>query len=226
MIFDGAKTGTEADVEVSEAVDFALLRRTLRESAGELSDAAHGAARRTRDTALELPALHPHRGVFAALAAGNAVVLKPGPEALLVGWWLANCLWDGGVPREVLQFLPCPDDEVGRGLVTNPGVGAVILTGSVETARLFLGWRPDLTLLAETSGKNAIIITRSPIEIRPSAIWSARPSATTARSARRRAWPSAKPRCTRTRCSAVSSATPPRASPSATPGIPRAASRR
>jgi RHH-type proline utilization regulon transcriptional repressor/proline dehydrogenase/delta 1-pyrroline-5-carboxylate dehydrogenase len=38
-------------------------------------------------------------------------------------------------------------------------VGAVILTGSVETARLFLGWRPDLTLFAETSGKNAIIIT-------------------------------------------------------------------
>jgi RHH-type proline utilization regulon transcriptional repressor/proline dehydrogenase/delta 1-pyrroline-5-carboxylate dehydrogenase len=38
-------------------------------------------------------------------------------------------------------------------------VGAVILTGSVETARLFLGWRPDLTLFAETSGKNAIIVT-------------------------------------------------------------------
>ena len=35
----------------------------------------------------------------------------------------------------------------------------VILTGSVETARLFLGWRPDLPLFAETSGKNAIIVT-------------------------------------------------------------------
>jgi RHH-type proline utilization regulon transcriptional repressor/proline dehydrogenase/delta 1-pyrroline-5-carboxylate dehydrogenase len=35
----------------------------------------------------------------------------------------------------------------------------VILTGSVETARLFLGWRPDLTLFAETSGKNAVIVT-------------------------------------------------------------------
>ncbi len=36
---------------------------------------------------------------------------------------------------------------------------AVILTGSVETARRFLGWRPDLRLFAETSGKNAIIVT-------------------------------------------------------------------
>jgi len=43
--------------------------------------------------------------------------------------------------------------------VTDARVAGVILTGSVETARLFLGWRPDLTLFAETSGKNAIIIT-------------------------------------------------------------------
>jgi RHH-type proline utilization regulon transcriptional repressor/proline dehydrogenase/delta 1-pyrroline-5-carboxylate dehydrogenase len=97
--------------------------------------------------------------VLAALAAGNAVVLKPAPEAVLVGWWLAQCLWDAGVPREILQFVPCPDDEIGRGLVTDPRVGGVILTGSVETARLFLGWRPELTLFAETSGKNAIIVT-------------------------------------------------------------------
>ena len=34
-----------------------------------------------------------------------------------------------------------------------------MLTGSAETARLFLGWRPDLRLFAETSGKNAIIVT-------------------------------------------------------------------
>jgi RHH-type proline utilization regulon transcriptional repressor/proline dehydrogenase/delta 1-pyrroline-5-carboxylate dehydrogenase len=101
----------------------------------------------------------PAGGALAALAAGNAVILKPAPEAVLVGWWLARALWDAGIPREVLQFLPCPDDDVGRGLITDPRVGGVILTGSVDTARLFLGWRPDLTLFAETSGKNAIIVT-------------------------------------------------------------------
>jgi RHH-type proline utilization regulon transcriptional repressor/proline dehydrogenase/delta 1-pyrroline-5-carboxylate dehydrogenase len=101
----------------------------------------------------------PAGGVLAALAAGNAVVLKPALEAVLVGWELATCLWNAGVPRDILQFLPCPDDEVGRGLVADARVGGVILTGSVETARLFLGWRPDLPLFAETSGKNAIIVT-------------------------------------------------------------------
>ncbi len=161
MIVDGAKTVTEADAEVCEAIDFArYYARTLREAAGELSDCRMEPLGVVVVTPpWNFPLSIPAGGVLAALAAGNAAVLKPAPEAVLVGWWLATCLWGAGVPREVLQFLPCPDDEVGRALVTDPRVGGVILTGSVETARLFLGWRPDLTLFAETSGKNAIVIT-------------------------------------------------------------------
>jgi RHH-type proline utilization regulon transcriptional repressor/proline dehydrogenase/delta 1-pyrroline-5-carboxylate dehydrogenase len=97
--------------------------------------------------------------VLAALAAGNAVLLKPAPEAVLVGWHLARALWDAGIPREALQLVPLRDDEVGRDLITDPRVDGVVLTGSVETARRFLTWRPELALFAETSGKNAIIVT-------------------------------------------------------------------
>ena len=161
MILDGAKTVAEADAEVSEAIDFArYYARTLGEAAAELGDCRMEPLGVVVVTPpWNFPLSIPAGGVLAALAAGNAVVLKPAPEAVLVGWWLAGCLWEAGVPREVLQFLPCPDDEVGRGLVTDRRVGAVILTGSVETARLFLGWRPDLPLFAETSGKNAIVVT-------------------------------------------------------------------
>ncbi len=161
MIVDGAKTVTEADVEVSEAVDFArYYARTLREVAEETGDCRMDALGVVVVTPpWNFPLSIPAGGVLAALAAGNAVILKPAPEAVLVGWGLASALWDAGIPRDVLQFLPCPDDEVGRGLVTDPRADGVILTGSVETARLFLGWRPDLALFAETSGKNAIVIT-------------------------------------------------------------------
>ncbi len=161
MIVDGAKTATEADAEVSEAVDFArYYARTLREAATSLGDCRMEPLGVVVVTPpWNFPLSIPAGGVLAALAAGNAVVLKPAPEAVLVGWHLANCLWDAGIPREILQFLPCPDDEIGRGLVTDSRVSGVILTGSAETARLFLGWRPDLPLFAETSGKNAIIIT-------------------------------------------------------------------
>jgi RHH-type proline utilization regulon transcriptional repressor/proline dehydrogenase/delta 1-pyrroline-5-carboxylate dehydrogenase len=50
---------------------------------------------------------------------------------------------------------------LGRTLISHPLVDRVILTGAYETAELFRSFRPDLPLLAETSGKNAIIVTPS-----------------------------------------------------------------
>jgi RHH-type proline utilization regulon transcriptional repressor/proline dehydrogenase/delta 1-pyrroline-5-carboxylate dehydrogenase len=105
------------------------------------------------------PLAIPAGGVLAALMAGNSVILKPAPEAILVGWHLVQALWDAGVPKEVLQFVPCPDNDVGQALVTDDRVGGVILTGSLDTARRFQDWKPDLRLFAETSGKNSLIIT-------------------------------------------------------------------
>jgi RHH-type transcriptional regulator, proline utilization regulon repressor / proline dehydrogenase / delta 1-pyrroline-5-carboxylate dehydrogenase len=161
MIVDGAKTVTEADAEVSEAVDFArYYARTLTAVETELADCRMEPLGVVLVTPpWNFPLSIPAGGVLASLAAGNAVILKPAPEAVLVGWELVRTLWDAGIPRDLLQFLPVPDDETGQRLVTDPRVAAVILTGSVETARLFLGWRPDLRLFAETSGKNAIIVT-------------------------------------------------------------------
>jgi RHH-type proline utilization regulon transcriptional repressor/proline dehydrogenase/delta 1-pyrroline-5-carboxylate dehydrogenase len=160
MIVDGAKTVTEADPEVSEAIDFArYYARAL--GAGDTVDGCRLEPLGVVVVAppWNFPLSIPAGGVLAALAAGNAVLLKPALEAVLVGWHLAGALWEAGIPREALQLVPCPDDEVGRGLITDPRVDAVILTGSVETARRFLEWRPDLRLLAETSGKNAIVVT-------------------------------------------------------------------
>src|SRR5262249_57436585 len=64
----------------------------------------------------------PASGVLAALTSGNVVLLKPAPEAVLVGWQLAQALWDGGVPLDALQLVPCSDDHVGRSLITDPPV--------------------------------------------------------------------------------------------------------
>ncbi len=145
MIVDGAKTATEADPEVSEAIDFArYYARAL--GAGDTVDGYRLEALGVVVVAppWNFPLSIPAGGVLAALAAGNAVLLKPALEAVLVGWHLAGALWEAGIPRDVVQFVPCPDDEIGRGLITDPRVDAVILTGSVETARRFLEWRPDL----------------------------------------------------------------------------------
>jgi RHH-type proline utilization regulon transcriptional repressor/proline dehydrogenase/delta 1-pyrroline-5-carboxylate dehydrogenase len=97
--------------------------------------------------------------VSAALAAGNAVVLKPAPETVAVAWLLANQLWESGVPKSALHFLPTRDDETGQRLIRHDDVNAIVLTGAFATAELFTGWRDDLRLLAETSGKNAILVS-------------------------------------------------------------------
>jgi len=160
MILDAGKIVTEADAEVSEAVDFANYYAHSLDLMPELLDC--------RPTPLgvvvvtppwNFPLAIPAGGVLAALMAGNSVILKPAPETVLVAWHLAQTLWSAGIPKEVLQFLPCPDNEIGKALITDTRVGAVILTGSIETAQMFLGWKPSLRLFAETSGKNGLIIS-------------------------------------------------------------------
>src|SRR5262249_39186641 len=145
---------------VSEAIDFARYYA----HALDLGDEVAGCHAEPLGTVVVTPPWNfplaiPAGGVLAALMAGNCVILKPAQEAVLVGWHLSQALWAAGVPKDVLQFVPCPDDEVGQALVTDPRVGGVILTGSAETAQLFLGWRPDLRLFAETSGKGSLIVT-------------------------------------------------------------------
>ncbi len=161
MSVDGGKTVDQSDPEVSEAIDFANY---YARSFDELADVLETTTFEPFGTVLVTPPWNfplaiPTGGPLAALMAGNTVIFKPAPEATLIGWLICNALWDAGIPKNVLQFVPTTDDEVGRGLVTDDRVDAVILTGAYDTARLFLGWKPELCLFAETSGKNSMIVT-------------------------------------------------------------------
>ena len=160
MVLDAGKAVMEADGELSEAIDFAeyYARSFSREGSFD------GLAGEPLGTVLITPPWNfpyaiPCGGILAALVAGNTAIIKPAPETVLTAWVMVNALWDSGIPRDVLQFLPCPDNEIGQSLVTDSRIGAVILTGAAETARMFLSWKPELHLLAETSGKNSLIIT-------------------------------------------------------------------
>jgi RHH-type proline utilization regulon transcriptional repressor/proline dehydrogenase/delta 1-pyrroline-5-carboxylate dehydrogenase len=155
MAFDAAKTVREGDPEVSEAIDFAVYYAEHVPAAAGFRP--HGTV--VVASPWNFPLSIPAGGVLGALAAGNAVILKPAPESVAVAGELAAVLWEGGVPRSVLQFVPCVDGAASRLLITHPDVDAVVLTGSWETARRFVDWRPGLRLHAETSGKNAMVIT-------------------------------------------------------------------
>ena len=160
MLLDGGKSIVEADAEVSEAVDFAnYYSRSLDDSAWFDGTTGNPLGVVVVTPPWNFPFAIPAGGVLAALLAGNSVILKPAPESVLTAWQLAQQLWQAGIPQEVLQFLPVPDNEVGQSLITDDRTAAVILTGSYLTAQLFQSWRPDIKLYAETSGKNCLVIT-------------------------------------------------------------------
>jgi RHH-type proline utilization regulon transcriptional repressor/proline dehydrogenase/delta 1-pyrroline-5-carboxylate dehydrogenase len=162
MLHEGGKTIGEADPEVSELIDFA---RYYAERALDL-ERVEGATFSAHRLVLVVPPWNfpvaiPGGGPLAALAAGSAAILKPAPETPRCAEIVCEAAWEAGIEPDLLAFLRVPDDATGQHLVTHPDVDAVVLTGSFETARLFRGWRPELRLLAETSGKNALIVTPS-----------------------------------------------------------------
>ncbi|QKJ20677.1 proline dehydrogenase family protein [Microbacterium hominis] len=153
------KVFAEADVEVSEAVDFANYYAATARELDRVSGAVFEPARLTVVTPpWNFPVAIPAGGVLAALAAGSGVVFKPAPQARRCAAVVAEALWEAGVPREVLALVDIDEGSLGQRLIAHPDVDRVILTGSWDTAALFRSWRPDLPLLAETSGKNAMII--------------------------------------------------------------------
>jgi RHH-type transcriptional regulator, proline utilization regulon repressor / proline dehydrogenase / delta 1-pyrroline-5-carboxylate dehydrogenase len=157
---NGGKTLAESDPEVSEAVDFVEFYRASARFYFELP----GAKALPRGVVVVVPPWNfpiaiPCGGIAAALAAGNRVILKPASDTVLVAWELCQCFWRAGVPKTVLQFLPCPGSGAGQSLVAHRDVDSVILTGGTATAKIMLAVKPALRLFAETGGKNATIVT-------------------------------------------------------------------
>ncbi|UZN02012.1 bifunctional proline dehydrogenase/L-glutamate gamma-semialdehyde dehydrogenase [Cellulomonas sp. S1-8] len=162
MASEAGKTIDQGDPEVSEAIDFARWYAELARGLDHVDGATFVPAALTLVAPpWNFPVAIPAGSTFAALAAGSAVVLKPAGPTVRCGAVLADALWEAGVPRDVLRLVQVDEDALGRDLVAHPFVDRVILTGAYETAELFRSFRPDLPLLAETSGKNAIVVTPS-----------------------------------------------------------------
>ena len=158
---EAGKTFEQADVEVSEAVDFAHYYAERCKELGEIDGAVPQPYRLTVITPpWNFPLAIPAGGALAALAAGSAVIFKPAGDAERCGAVIAELIAEV-IDNDVFIPIQILESDLGQQLISHPDVDQVILTGGYETAELFRSFKPDLRLLAETSGKNAIIVTPS-----------------------------------------------------------------
>lgn len=98
--------------------------------------------------------------VAPALAAGNAVLLKPAEATPLVSLALAELILEAGVPPALMSVLPGPGSVVGDAIVRHPRVGKVSFTGGTDTGRLIGRIAADkiMPVSMELGGKSPTIV--------------------------------------------------------------------
>ncbi|WP_437050179.1 aldehyde dehydrogenase family protein [Streptomyces sp. enrichment culture] len=77
-------------------------------------------------------------GTAPALAAGNAVLLKPAEVTPLTALRLAELALAADLPEHLFQVLPGHGPVAGDALVTHPGVAKIVFTGSTAVGRQVL----------------------------------------------------------------------------------------
>ncbi|MFC3349781.1 aldehyde dehydrogenase family protein [Streptomyces echinoruber] len=99
-------------------------------------------------------------GTAPALAAGNAVLLKPAETTPLTALRLAELALAAGLPEGLFQVLPGHGRIAGEALVEHPGVAKIVFTGSTAVGRQVLakgaGHLKRVTL--ELGGKSPNIV--------------------------------------------------------------------
>ncbi|MGR2753762.1 aldehyde dehydrogenase family protein [Agromyces arachidis] len=99
-------------------------------------------------------------GFAPALAAGNAVVLKPAEWTPLTSLRLAELALEAGLPEGLFQVVPGRGAIVGERFVTNETVRKVVFTGSTEVGkRIMAGCAEQVKRVTlELGGKSANIV--------------------------------------------------------------------
>jgi RHH-type proline utilization regulon transcriptional repressor/proline dehydrogenase/delta 1-pyrroline-5-carboxylate dehydrogenase len=171
-----AKPWPEADADVCEAIDFleyyargalALERGAqLVQMPGERNEMRYVPRGVTAVIApWNFPIAIPCGMTAAALATGNAVLLKPAEQSPGCAARLLDALRAGGVPPEAIALLP-GEGDVGAALVRHPDVQTIAFTGSQpvglqivrDAAEPRPGQRHIKRVVAELGGKNCIIV--------------------------------------------------------------------
>lgn len=99
--------------------------------------------------------------VAPALAAGNAVVVKPAELTSLSAYRMTQLAYEAGVPEGALTLVTGLGEEAGEALGRHMDVDIVSFTGSTEVGRLFLRYSAESNLkeiVLECGGKSPQVV--------------------------------------------------------------------
>ena len=99
-------------------------------------------------------------GFAPALAAGNAVVLKPAEWTPLSSIKIGELALEAGLPEGLFQVIPGKGSVVGDRFLTHPKVGKIVFTGSTEVGKQVMRKAADQVkrVTLELGGKSANIV--------------------------------------------------------------------
>ncbi|WP_438294750.1 aldehyde dehydrogenase family protein [Streptomyces sp. HUAS TT7] len=99
-------------------------------------------------------------GTAPALAAGNAVILKPAETTPLTALRLAELALEAGLPEGLFQVLPGAGAVAGDALVEHPGVAKIVFTGSTRVGKQIMAKCADRVkrVTLELGGKSPNIV--------------------------------------------------------------------
>ena len=179
MVLETGKPLSQADPEVSEAIDFC---RYYADEMERLDSGIHydvpGETNhyhyQPRGISViispwNFPLAIPTGMTVASLVTGNCTLLKPAESSSVIAAKLAEILIEAGIPKGVFQFVPGRGSTVGAHMVKHPDVHMITFTGSQEVgcqiyreaAELQPGQKHLKRVIAEMGGKNAIIVDES-----------------------------------------------------------------
>ncbi len=102
----------------------------------------------------------PFTQTVTAVAAGNAVVLKPSELTPLTGAWIEEVFRRAGAPPGLVRVVQGTGPTVGDGLVAHRGVHAVLFTGSTTAGRVVARRAADrlCPVTLELGGKDPMLV--------------------------------------------------------------------
>lgn len=163
IVYEAGKTFTEALADVDEAIDF--LNFYAREEAKLQSKKNKLTLEPLGMVAViapwNFPLAIPCGMAAGALVAGNQVILKSAEQTPLICARLVQLFHAAGIPEDILLHMPGVGETVGKTLVDDERIRAVIFTGSKAVGEQIYKTltKTGRKAITEMGGKNAVIVT-------------------------------------------------------------------